>query len=443
MQRHFVPEFDFKENEEPLTFDSPPPSPQKHADHADEGSIMELAWHQGPVIGPLHADPFLTQRTCVRRAERAKGATFNGGGRDGHVATQHDQVEERGEIILEQSSKGVVVVRRLRRELRCRGGCRCCCLSAAAAATAAATSTEFDAVGKAFDTIWSPARDSGGRGAHASEGKRKARTGRDPGCHQELDKSCSEEREHNNLKQCSRFELKRSPSHLDSSLSILYPRTQEDSWRFDQLHPIEISYKSHQFCEVPLQGVRVEHGNKKKEVLTSRTRAAEVHNLSERRRRDKINEKMKALQELIPRCNKSDKASMLDDAIEYLKSLQLQVQMLSSMQYNMGHMMFPDMQRYMQTLGFMGMSMAMASGGIQRPMMSFAPILPYPPVIATPPPNPQPRPVPSFHLANAVIPDQVRTEASNQQDAASNSINLMNPNMVQDHILAKSGKIKG
>ncbi|TXG63942.1 hypothetical protein EZV62_010936 [Acer yangbiense] len=61
-----------------------------------------------------------------------------------------------------------------------------------------------------------------------------------------------------------------------------------------------------------------------------RSRAAEVHNLSERRRRDRINEKMKALQELIPRCNKSDKASMLDEAIEYLKSLQLQVQVCSS-----------------------------------------------------------------------------------------------------------------
>ncbi|KAL1339594.1 hypothetical protein AAHE18_U049600 [Arachis hypogaea] len=62
---------------------------------------------------------------------------------------------------------------------------------------------------------------------------------------------------------------------------------------------------------------------------SKRSRAAEVHNLSERRRRDRINEKMRALQELIPNCNKVDKASMLDEAIEYLKTLQLQVQMMS------------------------------------------------------------------------------------------------------------------
>ncbi|XP_074321040.1 transcription factor PIF3-like isoform X2 [Silene latifolia] len=62
---------------------------------------------------------------------------------------------------------------------------------------------------------------------------------------------------------------------------------------------------------------------------SKRIRAAEVHNLSERRRRDRINEKMRALQELIPNCNKVDKASMLDEAIEYLKTLQLQVQMFS------------------------------------------------------------------------------------------------------------------
>ncbi|VAI45809.1 unnamed protein product [Triticum turgidum subsp. durum] len=96
------------------------------------------------------------------------------------------------------------------------------------------------------------------------------------------------------------------------------------------------------------------------------TRAAEVHNLSERvvarfpvvnhfplsftplfcssrpifladhcllacligvkRRRSRINEKMKALQILIPNSNKTDKASMLDEAIliEYLKQLRLQ-----------------------------------------------------------------------------------------------------------------------
>ncbi|PSS31440.1 Transcription factor SPATULA like [Actinidia chinensis var. chinensis] len=62
---------------------------------------------------------------------------------------------------------------------------------------------------------------------------------------------------------------------------------------------------------------------------SKRCRAAEIHNLSEKRRRSKINEKLKALQNLIPNSNKTDKASMLDEAIEYLKQLQLQVQMLS------------------------------------------------------------------------------------------------------------------
>ncbi|KAK9270807.1 hypothetical protein L1049_026392 [Liquidambar formosana] len=62
---------------------------------------------------------------------------------------------------------------------------------------------------------------------------------------------------------------------------------------------------------------------------SKRSRAAEVHNLSEKRRRSRINERMKALQNLIPNSNKTDKASMLDEAIEYLKQLQLQVQMLS------------------------------------------------------------------------------------------------------------------
>ncbi|KAI6697111.1 hypothetical protein NL676_017230 [Syzygium grande] len=83
---------------------------------------------------------------------------------------------------------------------------------------------------------------------------------------------------------------------------------------------------------------------------TRRSRAAEVHNLSERRRRDRINKKMKALQELIPHCNKTDKASMLDEAIEYLKSLQLQLQIMW-MGGGMAPMMFPGVQHYMSSMG--------------------------------------------------------------------------------------------
>ncbi|XP_027351538.1 transcription factor PIF3-like isoform X2 [Abrus precatorius] len=60
-----------------------------------------------------------------------------------------------------------------------------------------------------------------------------------------------------------------------------------------------------------------------------RSRNAEVHNLSEKKRRERINKKMRTLKELIPNCNKVDKASMLDDAIDYLKTLKLQLQIMS------------------------------------------------------------------------------------------------------------------
>lgn len=68
--------------------------------------------------------------------------------------------------------------------------------------------------------------------------------------------------------------------------------------------------------------VRVSKSHQKK-------RTPEVHNLYEQKRRDKINKKMRALQELIPNCTKVDKASMLDEAIDYLKTLQFQVMMMS------------------------------------------------------------------------------------------------------------------
>lgn len=90
------------------------------------------------------------------------------------------------------------------------------------------------------------------------------------------------------------------------------------------------------------------------------TRAAVVHNHSERRRRDRINEKMKALQKLVPNANKTDKASMLDEVIEYLKQLQAQVQMLTNARA-ISQMVMPlgmQQQLQMSLLGRMGMGQA-------------------------------------------------------------------------------------
>eukprot|EP00250_Pteridium_aquilinum_P013970 c21695_g1_i1 orf=84-1850(-) len=67
----------------------------------------------------------------------------------------------------------------------------------------------------------------------------------------------------------------------------------------------------------------------RKALSSKRNRAAEVHNLSEKNRRNRINEKLKALQDLIPNSSKTDKASVLDEAIEYMKTLQMQLQMVS------------------------------------------------------------------------------------------------------------------
>ncbi|KAL3844103.1 hypothetical protein ACJIZ3_001506 [Penstemon smallii] len=60
-----------------------------------------------------------------------------------------------------------------------------------------------------------------------------------------------------------------------------------------------------------------------------RRRSALLHNLTERLRRQRLKEKMKTLQEMIPNCNKRDKASALDDIINYIKTLQYQAQMMS------------------------------------------------------------------------------------------------------------------
>ncbi|KAL3571854.1 hypothetical protein D5086_025758 [Populus alba] len=87
-------------------------------------------------------------------------------------------------------------------------------------------------------------------------------------------------------------------------------------------------------------------GNGKSSVSTKRSRAAAIHNQSER----------------------TDKASMLDEVIEYLKQLQAQVQMMSRM--NMQPMMLPlALQQQLQMSMMAPMSMGMAGMGMGMGVM--------------------------------------------------------------------------
>ncbi|CAN0923492.1 Transcription factor bHLH49 [Linum grandiflorum] len=65
-------------------------------------------------------------------------------------------------------------------------------------------------------------------------------------------------------------------------------------------------------------------------VRARRGQATNSHSLAERVRREKISERMKLLQDLVPGCNKvTGKAVMLDEIINYVQSLQRQVEFLS------------------------------------------------------------------------------------------------------------------
>uniref|UniRef100_A0A1D1YGF0 Transcription factor bHLH49 n=1 Tax=Anthurium amnicola TaxID=1678845 RepID=A0A1D1YGF0_9ARAE len=65
-------------------------------------------------------------------------------------------------------------------------------------------------------------------------------------------------------------------------------------------------------------------------VRARRGQATNSHSLAERLRREKISERMKFLQDLVPGCSKvTGKAVMLDEIINYVQSLQRQVEFLS------------------------------------------------------------------------------------------------------------------
>ncbi|CAJ1969469.1 unnamed protein product [Sphenostylis stenocarpa] len=64
-------------------------------------------------------------------------------------------------------------------------------------------------------------------------------------------------------------------------------------------------------------------------VRARRGQATDPHSIAERLRREKIAERIRALQELVPSVNKTDRAVMLDEIVDYVKFLRLQVKVLS------------------------------------------------------------------------------------------------------------------
>ncbi|KAK9102983.1 hypothetical protein Sjap_020237 [Stephania japonica] len=95
-------------------------------------------------------------------------------------------------------------------------------------------------------------------------------------------------------------------------------------------------------------------------VSTKRSRAAAIHNQSER----------------------SDKASMLDEVIEYIKQLQAQVQMMNRL--NMPHMMMPltlQQQLQMSLMARMSMGMGMGMGLMDMNPIGHRNITTMPPIL--------------------------------------------------------------
>uniref|UniRef100_A0A7N0TBD4 BHLH domain-containing protein n=1 Tax=Kalanchoe fedtschenkoi TaxID=63787 RepID=A0A7N0TBD4_KALFE len=96
-----------------------------------------------------------------------------------------------------------------------------------------------------------------------------------------------------------------------------------------QSHPFLNSQNFGDPCGPPAGSAGGAPAQPRQRVRARRGQATDPHSIAERLRRERIAERMKALQELVPNANKTDKASMLDEIIDYVKFLQLQVKVLS------------------------------------------------------------------------------------------------------------------
>ncbi|KAK6130755.1 hypothetical protein DH2020_035501 [Rehmannia glutinosa] len=106
-------------------------------------------------------------------------------------------------------------------------------------------------------------------------------------------------------------------------------------------------------------------------VRAKRGQATNSHSLAERVRREKISERMRLLQELVPGCNKiTGKAVMLDEIINYVQSLQQQVEFLSMKLATVNPELNVDIERLLSKDDF-PMEPSMVSQGQRRPFIPY------------------------------------------------------------------------
>ncbi|MBA0788017.1 hypothetical protein Gotri_025431, partial [Gossypium trilobum] len=109
----------------------------------------------------------------------------------------------------------------------------------------------------------------------------------------------------------------------------LEPDSGQSNQRKRKLFELENSKCLQQEIAGVSQGLEGNQNEQQQQQQPKQKRRGKLHTISERRRRERIRGKIQALQELMPNCNKWDKASILDDAINCIKSLKVQVEMMS------------------------------------------------------------------------------------------------------------------
>ncbi|KAL8050136.1 hypothetical protein ABFX02_06G063400 [Erythranthe guttata] len=125
------------------------------------------------------------------------------------------------------------------------------------------------------------------------------------------------------------YAVKPEREALNSNMGSLYPA-------FDHLqahaarHPMPQFQQAFQGQPTVSNAVTMPHPPViRPRVRARRGQATDPHSIAERLRRERISERIKALQELVPSCNKTDRAAMLDEILDYVKFLRLQVKVLS------------------------------------------------------------------------------------------------------------------